>query len=148
MADACAEGGTRAIRAPRVDPSAAIRASLGGRSAELDRLLPAALELPVEGGPRLLTTAIGQRAAVRVQDLFGVVVHPAVAGGRVPITLELLSPAGRPDSDHRRSAGFLERLISREVRREMIGRYPKHSWPDNPAAASPPSRRTGARRTR
>jgi ATP-dependent helicase HrpB len=82
-----------------------------------------------------------------VQDLFGVVVHPAVAGGRVPITLELLSPAGRPIQITADLPGFWSGSW-REVRREMIGRYPKHSWPDNPAAASPPSRRTGARRAK
>jgi ATP-dependent helicase HrpB len=131
----------------RVDPSGAIRAALGGRSAELDRLLPAALELP--GGRRAPIAYDGDRprAAVRVQDLFGVVVHPAVAGDRVPITLELLSPAGRPIQITADLPGFWSGSW-REVRREMIGRYPKHSWPDNPAAASPPSRRTGARRAR
>jgi ATP-dependent helicase HrpB len=131
----------------RVDPSAAIRAALGGRSVELEQLLPPSLELP--GGRR---TAIAYdddrpRAAVRVQDLFGVGVHPRVAGGSVPITLELLSPAGRPIQ----ITDDLPRFWSgswREVRREMIARYPKHSWPDNPAAVSPPSRRTGVRRDR
>jgi ATP-dependent helicase HrpB len=131
----------------RVDPSAAIRAALGGRRAELDRLLPASLDLP--GGRRVPIAYDGDRphVAVRVQDLFGLVVHPAVAGGRVPITLELLSPAGRPIQITADLPGFWSGSW-REVRREMIGRYPKHSWPDNPAAASPPPRRTGARRTR
>jgi ATP-dependent helicase HrpB len=131
----------------RVDPSAAIRAMLGGQSAELERLLPAALELP--GGRRVPIAYDGDRprAAVRAQDLFGVVVHPAVAGGRVPITLELLSPAGRPIQ----ITDDLPRFWSgswREVRREMISRYPKHSWPENPAVASPPPKRSGTRRAR
>jgi ATP-dependent helicase HrpB len=141
------EGARGRSELARVDPSAAIRAALGGQGAELERLLPAALELP--GGRRVPIAYDGDRprAAVRVQDLFGVVVHPTVAGGGEPITLELLSPAGRPIQITDDLPGFW-RGSWREVRREMIARYPKHSWPEKPAEVSPPPRRSGARRAR
>jgi ATP-dependent helicase HrpB len=120
----------------RVDPSVAIRAALGARRAELDRLLPSALDLP--NGRRVPIDYRGDRprAAVRVQELFGTATHPSVAGGRVPVTLELLSPAGRPIQVTADLPGFWTGSW-REVRREMAGRYPKHPWPDDPTTASP-----------
>ena len=129
----------------RVDPSLPIRAALGGRRADLDRLAPPALEL--SGGRRVPIDYTGDRprAAVKVQELFGTVTHPSVAGGHVPLTLELLSPAGRPIQVTADLPGFWAGSW-REVRREMAGRYPKHPWPDDPASASPPAGRTGPRR--
>jgi ATP-dependent helicase HrpB len=123
----------------RIDPAAAIRSALGGRRAELDRVLPPTLELA--GGRKATIDYTGDRprAAVRVQDLFGTVLHPTVAGGRVPITLELLSPAGRPMQVTADLPGFWAGSW-REVRREMARRYPRHSWPEDPATSSPPSR--------
>jgi ATP-dependent helicase HrpB len=125
----------------RVDPAVAIAAALGGRRAQLDRLLPSALELPT--GRKVPIDYRGERprVAARVQELFGTRTHPSVAGGRVPITLELLSPAGRPIQVTADLPGFWTGSW-REVRREMAGRYPKHPWPDDPMTASP----TAARR--
>jgi ATP-dependent helicase HrpB len=124
----------------RANPSVAVRTALGGRRAELDSLLPAALDLA--GGRKATIDYTGDRprAAVKVQELFGTVTHPTVAGGRVPVTLELLSPAGRPIQITADLPGFWAGSW-REVRREMNRRYPRHPWPEDPTTASPPSRR-------
>ncbi len=76
---------------------------------------------------------------VRVQELFGLKTHPAIAGGRVPLTLELLSPAHRPIQLTRDLPQFWAGSW-RDVRAEMRGRYPKHPWPEDPAAAAPTTR--------
>jgi ATP-dependent helicase HrpB len=83
-----------------------------------------------EGGPAI---------ALRVQELFGLSQHPALAGGRVPLTLHLLSPAHRPIQITRDLAGFWRGSWA-EVRAELRGRYPKHFWPEDPASAAPTSR--------
>ena len=70
-------------------------------------------------------------AAIRVQDMFGVTVHPTVGGGRVPVVLELLSPADRPIQVTADLPGFWSGSWS-DVRKEMAGRYPKHDWPVDP----------------
>lgn len=75
-------------------------------------------------------------ASVRVQDLFGTTVHPSVARGQVPIALELLSPADRPLQITSDLPGFWAGTWA-DVRKEMAGRYPKHHWPVDPAAAPP-----------
>jgi ATP-dependent helicase HrpB len=74
-----------------------------------------------------------------VQELFGLAVHPTVAGGRVPLTVELLSPAHRPVQVTRDLPGFWRGSYA-AVRAEMRGRYPKHPWPEDPRVA-PPTRR-------
>ncbi|WP_336755815.1 ATP-dependent helicase HrpB [Pantoea sp. USHLN298] len=78
--------------------------------------------------------------AVRIQEMFGEATNPAVAEGRVPLVLELLSPAQRPLQITRDLAAFWRGAYP-EVRKEMKGRYPKHPWPDDPATALP-TRRT------
>jgi ATP-dependent helicase HrpB len=78
----------------------------------------------------------GERAPaihVKVQELFGVTEHPTVAGGRVPVVVHLLSPAGRPVQVTSDLPGFWAGSWH-EVRREMAGRYPKHAWPADPTA--------------
>jgi len=77
--------------------------------------------------------------ACRVQELYGLKVHPSIAGGRLPLTLHLLSPAGRPVQITRDLPGFWAGSW-RDVRIDMRGRYPKHVWPDDPANAAPTSR--------
>lgn len=73
---------------------------------------------------------------MRVQDLFGTKVHPTVAGGTVPVALELLSPADRPVQITRDLPGFWAGTWA-DVRKDMAGRYPKHQWPQDPANADP-----------
>ncbi len=84
-----------------------------------------ALDYEAEGGPVL---------AIRVQELFGLSQHPTIAGGRVPLTLHLLSPAHRPIQITKDLPGFWKGSWS-SVKTEMKGRYPRHVWPDDPAAA-------------
>jgi ATP-dependent helicase HrpB len=77
----------------------------------------------------------GPKLAIRVQELFGLAVHPTVARGRVPLLIELLSPAHRPVQMTRDLPRFW-RGSYKEVKAEMRGRYPKHPWPDDPLAAT------------
>jgi ATP-dependent helicase HrpB len=77
--------------------------------------------------------------AIRVQELFGARVHPTIGDGRVPLTLELLSPARRPIQITRDLAGFWVGSW-KDVRSQLRGRYPKHFWPENAAEATPTTR--------
>ena len=72
--------------------------------------------------------------AVKLQELFGLADTPRIADGRVPLTLHLLSPAGRPLQVTQDLRGFWDRTWP-EVRKEMKGRYPKHPWPEDPWSA-------------
>ncbi|MFS2222794.1 ATP-dependent helicase HrpB [Pantoea sp. B65] len=74
--------------------------------------------------------------AVRLQEMFGEAQNPCVADGRVPLVLELLSPARRPLQITRDLAAFWRGAYP-QVQKEMKGRYPKHLWPDDPAATAP-----------
>jgi len=89
-----------------------------------------AIDYEAEGAPGI---------AVRVQELYGLSAHPTLAGGRAPLTLHLLSPAHRPIQITRDLPGFWRGSWS-AVRAELRGRYPKHLWPDDPAAAAPTTR--------
>ncbi|MCO5090235.1 ATP-dependent helicase HrpB [Bosea sp. (in: a-proteobacteria)] len=89
-----------------------------------------AVDYAAEAGPTI---------SVRVQELYGLAAHPALAGGRVPLVLELLSPAHRPIQVTRDLPGFWRGSWS-AVKAEMKGRYPRHPWPDDPAAAPPTTR--------
>ena len=77
--------------------------------------------------------------AVKLQEMFGSDDGPHVLNGRIPVTLELLSPAGRPLQRTRDLKGFWQGSYQ-EVRREMRGRYPKHPWPEDPRQALPTAR--------
>ena len=90
----------------------------------------APVDYEAEGGPSL---------SLRVQELFGLAEHPALAGGRVPLTLHLLSPAHRPIQITRDLPGFWRGSWS-AVRADLRGRYPRHFWPEDPASAAPTSR--------
>jgi ATP-dependent helicase HrpB len=85
----------------------------------------------------------GPKASVRVQELFGLDRHPTIAAGRVPLVLELLSPANRPVQITRDLPGFWRGSYA-AVRSEMKGRYPRHPWPDDPVTA-PATRRAKPR---
>ena len=76
----------------------------------------------------------GPKLSIRVQELFGLARHPAIAGGRVALVIELLSPAHRPVQVTRDLPGFWRGSYA-DVKAEMRGRYPKHPWPDDPLTA-------------
>ncbi|MFC7396471.1 ATP-dependent helicase HrpB [Chelatococcus sp. GCM10030263] len=105
----------------------------------LDAEAPTHVEMPT--GSRIPVDYSGEEPsiAVRVQELFGLDRHPALAGGRVPLVLELLSPAHRPIQVTRDLPGFWRGSWG-EVRSAMRGRYPKHPWPENPLEAPPTTR--------
>ncbi len=70
-----------------------------------------------------------------MQELFGLAVHPTVARGKIPLVVELLSPAHRPVQITRDLPGFWKGSWQ-AVKSEMKGRYPRHPWPDDPASAA------------
>src|SRR5262249_27984890 len=78
----------------------------------------------------------GPKISLRVQELFGLARHPAIAGGCVPLVVELLSPAHRPVQVPRALPGFW-RGSSQAVKAEMKGRSPRPPWPDDPVSAPP-----------
>jgi ATP-dependent helicase HrpB len=106
----------------------------------LDAQAPESLVVPSGQQRRLEYTEDGPPVlAVKLQELFGLADTPRVGGGRVPVTLHLLSPAGRPIQVTQDLKGFWERTYP-EVRKEMKGRYPRHPWPDDPWTATPTHR--------
>jgi ATP-dependent helicase HrpB len=103
----------------------------------LDILAPSRLETPAGSSHAIDYAADGGPAVdVRVQALFGLARHPMVADGRVPLTLRLTSPAGRPIQVTKDLPGFWVGSWA-DVRKELKGRYPKHPWPENPLEAPP-----------
>ncbi len=96
--------------------------------------VPTGSQIPIDYGAEE-----GPVLAVRVQELFGMDRHPAIAAGRVPLILHLLSPAQRPIQITRDLPGFWRGSWA-AVRADMRGQYPKHPWPEDPANAEPTRR--------
>ena len=109
------------------------------RRRAMEDLAPARLTTPLGSAGIDYGAEGGPRVDIRVQELFGVTTHPAVGGGRTPLTLALLSPARRPIQMTKDLPGFW-RGSWKDVRSEMRGRYPRHPWPENPAEAPPTNR--------
>jgi ATP-dependent helicase HrpB len=120
--------------------------------AALDALLPWEVKRRLEEeAPTHFEAPTGNRHAIdyetagapalhiRVQELFGLTRHPAIAGGKLPLTLHLLSPAHRPIQITRDLPSFWKGSWA-AVKAEMKGRYPRHPWPDDPASAQPTAR--------
>jgi ATP-dependent helicase HrpB len=106
----------------------------------LDAEAPTHFEAPTGNRYALDYEGAGAPALhIRVQELFGLKEHPAIARGRIPLTLYLLSPAHRPIQITRDLPGFWSGSWA-AVKAEMRGRYPKHVWPDDPANALPTTR--------
>ncbi len=102
----------------------------------IDRLAPPRFESPAGSSHEIDYTAEpGPTVELRPQALFGLAWHPMIADGRVPLVLSLTSPAGRPIQTTRDLPGFWAGSWA-DVARDMRGRYPRHPWPDDPAAAS------------
>ncbi len=131
----------------RVDVASALGRLLpwaSGDAGRLGELAPERIEVP--SGSRVRVDYAGAQPvlAVKLQELFGLRVTPRVAGGRVPVLVHLLSPAGRPAAVTADLESFW-RDGYRAVRAELRGRYPRHPWPEDPLAAAP-TRRTNGRR--
>jgi ATP-dependent helicase HrpB len=111
-----------------------------GQRSRLDAWAPQTLTTPA-GRQRRLDYCAGPVPVlpVPVQELFGSRESPTVCQGRVPVSLHLLSPAGRPVQITQDLAGFWSRGYP-EVRKELRGRYPKHAWPEDPLSAAPVAR--------
>jgi len=108
--------------------------------ARLDREAPTHFEAPTGTSlPIDYEAEQGPTIAVRLQELFGLNVHPSIAKGKIPLVLELLSPAHRPVQVTRDLPGFWRGSYA-AVRSDLRGRYPRHPWPEDPASAQPTRR--------
>jgi ATP-dependent helicase HrpB len=134
------DGITRRDHLQRLDLAAILKSRLdyAGQQA-LDRLAPTHLEVPSGSRIPIDYGGAAPSLAVRLQEMFGLTETPAVGGGRVPLTIELLSPAGRPVQVTRDLVSFWARGYP-EVKKELKGRYPKHYWPEDPYQAEPTAR--------
>jgi ATP-dependent helicase HrpB len=134
-------GVTRRAQLASVDVGSAMRSRLSHAQVQmLDRLAPSHMTVP-SGSTLPIDYDAGEVPvlAVRLQELFGARDTPAIIGGRVPLLLHLLSPAGRPLQVTRDLGGFWTGSYP-AVRSEMRGRYPKHPWPEDPTTAPPTAR--------
>ena len=114
--------------------------------ARLEREAPTHFEAPTGTSlPIDYEAEQGPTIAVRLQELFGLTTHPSIAKGKIPLVLELLSPAHRPVQVTRDLPGFWRGSYA-AVRTDLRGRYPRHPWPEDPASA-PPTRRVKPRGT-
>lgn len=108
---------------------------------DLDRLAPSHLQVP--SGSRIAldySQTDHPSLSVKLQELFGLVETPRVAGGTIPVTIHLLSPAKRPLAVTQDLRSFWQNVYP-EIRKQLRARYPKHPWPENPMTAVP-TRRT------
>jgi len=106
----------------------------------LDELAPTHFTVPTGSRVRIdYRDELAPVVAVRLQEVFGVLASPQLAGGRVPVTFKLLSPAQRPVQITRDLATFWQGSYA-DVRKDMRGRYPRHYWPEDPAVAEPTRR--------
>ncbi|KXG85578.1 ATP-dependent helicase HrpB [Agrobacterium bohemicum] len=106
---------------------------------ELTKLLPTHFEAPTGQKHPISYDGDEPTLTIRVQELFGLKQHPSVAGGKLPLLLELTSPAHRPIQTTRDLPGFWAGSW-KDVRADMRGRYPRHPWPEDPASALPTNR--------
>ena len=125
----------------RLDLGAALRALVPWeKQRDLDRLAPSHIEVP--SGSRIpidYANPAEPTLSVRLQEMFGLIDTPRIAGGKVPMTIHLLSPARRPVQVTRDLASFWKSGY-RDVKAELKGRYPKHYWPDDPLVAEATAR--------
>jgi ATP-dependent helicase HrpB len=125
----------------RVDLKAALEAEIDWKlRKKLDEAAPTHVAVP--SGSRIAIDYSDPAApvlGVRLQEMFGAVDTPRLAGGRVPLLLHLLSPARRPVQVTRDLASFWKNGYA-AVRADLRGQYPKHAWPDDPLQAEPTAR--------
>lgn len=129
------DGITRKDHLSRLDLRGALHGLLDwNRQRQLDDWMPTHLGVP--SGSRIAIDYEGgvPKLSVRLQEVFGLMESPRVANGRVPVTMELLSPARRPVQVTQDLASFWARTYH-DVKKDLKGRYPKHYWPDDPYVA-------------
>jgi ATP-dependent helicase HrpB len=135
------DGVSRRDHLPRIDLGAALKALVPwDKQRELDRLAPTHIEVP--SGSRVpidYANPAEPTLSVRLQEMFGLLDTPRVGGGKVPLTIHLLSPARRPVQVTRDLASFWANGY-KAVKGELKGRYPRHYWPDDPLVAEPTAR--------
>ncbi|MGW2249675.1 ATP-dependent helicase HrpB [Kitasatospora sp. NPDC001660] len=131
----------------RIDTTAALQRLLpwaSGEAGRLDELAPERITVPSGSKIRVDYTTERPVLAVKLQELFGWATTPTLAGGRVPLTIHLLSPAGRPAAVTGDLASFWQNGYH-AVRADLRGRYPRHPWPEDPTTAEA-TRRTNDRK--
>ncbi|MBR9979474.1 MAG: ATP-dependent helicase HrpB, partial [Desulfatitalea sp.] len=134
------EGITSIKALARLDLAAALHGRLAWRRQQLlDTWAPTHITVPSGSRRPIDYSADTPVLAVRLQEMFGAVETPAIAGGRLRLQLHLLSPAGRPAQITQDLAGFWRNSYA-DVKKELKGRYPKHDWPDDPLTAPPTAR--------
>ncbi len=134
------DGITRLKQLGGIDLKSALQGHLSWRRQRLlDRLAPTHLDLPSGARVPIDYQVDPPTVSVRIQQMFGETRTPEIAGGRQPLLLHLLSPAGRPMQITSDLAGFWEGSYS-DVKKDLKARYPKHPWPDDPLAAAPTNR--------
>ncbi len=107
-----------------------------GQRAELDRLVPAQFTTPLGRAVPIDYDAENPGIALRLQEMFGVILHPVVGANRLPLRVTLLDPGQKPLQVTMDVPGFW-RTSYAEVRRDMRGQYPRHPWPEDPTGAEP-----------
>lgn len=133
-------GVAKAADFSRIDLAAALIAVFTwDQKQRLDERAPTHITVPSGSHVRIEYNTGAPYLAVRLQEMFGLADTPTIAGGRVPLTLHLLSPARRPVQVTRDLKSFWARGYP-EVKRDLKGRYPKHHWPDDPWTALPTAR--------
>ena len=140
-------GLTTLDRVARLDLTQPLHALLSWeQSRQLERLAPTHLTVPSGSSVRVeYETPDLPILAVRLQEMFGCKDTPRLVDGKIPVMLHLLSPARRPVQITKDLSSFWNSAYL-EVKKELRGRYPKHSWPDNPLTAPPTAK--AKRRTR
>jgi ATP-dependent helicase HrpB len=129
------DGITRRDQLARLDLRGALHALLDwDAQRRLDGFAPTHLGVPSGSRIAIDYTSGVPTLAVRLQEVFGLSASPRIADGKVPVTLELLSPARRPVQVTRDLESFWSRGYH-EVRKELKGRYPKQYWPEDPHEA-------------
>ncbi|MEV0889764.1 ATP-dependent helicase HrpB [Promicromonospora sp. NPDC050262] len=125
----------------RIDVASALRRLLPWpAAARFDELAPERLRVPSGSQVRLAYDGVEPPVlAVKLQEVFGWTATPAVADGRVPVVLHLLSPAGRPAAITSDLASFWKQGYP-QVRADLRARYPRHPWPEDPLTAAPTGR--------
>lgn len=130
----------------RLDLTGALHGRLSWRQRQrLDTLAPTHIVVPSGARRPIDYSTEPPVLAVRLQEMFGTAETPAIAAGRLPLRLHLLSPAGRPVQITQDLADFWRNGYA-DVKKELMGRYPKHYWPDDPLTAQPTSRAKPRRR--